>query len=73
MINISRAHAENRFAAIERLRKETLSEQEEMARKIRKNTARLKALRLARDTADLTDSPPKKTGAKKRATKRVAT
>ena len=69
MISISRTRAENRFAAIEKRQKEVLTEQEETARMVSENTARLKALRLAKEANDLANSPPKKTGAKKSAAK----
>jgi len=70
MISISRTRAESRFAAIEKRQKEVLTEQEETSRRISENTARLKALRLAKEASDLANSSPKKTGTKKRAAKR---
>ena len=59
-ISVSRTRAENRFAAIEKRQQKVLSEQEETARAISENTARLKALRLAKEAKDLADGPVKK-------------
>jgi len=71
MISISRTNAENRFAAIEKTRQKALGEQEEIALKIRKKTAHLKSLRLAKEAADLRDTTTNKKGSKKRAAKRI--
>jgi hypothetical protein len=63
LISIARTRAEERFATIEKRQQAALSEQEEAARKISENTARLRALRLAKDAKKLTDSPTKKSDA----------
>ncbi len=52
MISASRARAENRFAALEKRQLKVLSEQEEAERAISENTARLRALRLAKEAED---------------------
>lgn len=65
MISISRTRAENRFAAIEKSQQKAINEQEEKALRISENTARLKALRLAKEAADLAENPTKKSGSKK--------
>ena len=49
MISIARTRAENRFAALEKRQQVVLSEHEETARTISENTARLRALRLAKE------------------------
>ncbi|WP_415155230.1 hypothetical protein [Maritalea sp.] len=54
MISILRTRAEERFAAIERTKKVTLSERQEKEMKTSENTARLKALRLAKETQERT-------------------
>lgn len=65
MISISRTRAENRFAAIEKSQQKALDEQQEKAQKISENTARLKALRLAKEATDLEAGNTKKPGSKK--------
>lgn len=70
MISILRTRAENRFAAIEKSQQKAINEQEEKARKVSENTARLKALRLAKEAKDLAAGSPKSAGTKKRSTKR---
>ncbi len=72
MISISRTQAESRFTAIEKAEQKTLGEREEIALKNSKKTAHLKAMRLAKEEADLADSPPKKIGTKKRAATRIS-
>lgn len=67
-----RTKAEERFAAIEKARQTILSEHEEAAQKIAENTARLRALRLAKEAKDLAESPEKKTVAKKKAVRRIS-
>ncbi|MFT6657314.1 MAG: hypothetical protein ACJAZW_000462 [Maritalea sp.] len=54
VISILRTRAEERFAAIERTKKVTLSERQEKEMKTSENTARLKALRLAKETQERT-------------------
>lgn len=71
MISISRTRAENHFAAIEKRQQAALSVHEEAALAARQKTARLKALRLARDSGELADISAKKSGAKVPATKRL--
>lgn len=71
MISISRTRAENHFAAIEKRQQAALSVHEEAALAARQNTARLKALRLARDAKELANCPAKKIGTKGAATKRL--
>lgn len=66
MISIARTRAQEHFAAIEKRQQAALSEQEEAAFKISEKTARLRALRLARDTKKPMDSHTKQHGAKKR-------
>jgi len=48
MISIHRTRAEERFAAIERTKKVTLSERQEEAANLAAKITRLKALRLAK-------------------------
>ena len=71
MISISRTNAENRFAAIEKAQQKVLGEQELIVLKIRKNTAYLKSLRLAKEAANLGNTTTNKNGTKKRAAKRI--
>ena len=52
MISILRTKPEERFAALERTKKVALSEKQEEEKKLSENTARLKALRLAKEEAD---------------------
>ncbi len=59
MISASRSHAENRFAAMEKRQHKALSEQEVAERAINENTARLKALRLAKEAKDRAERPTK--------------
>jgi len=59
MISASRGHAENRFAALEKRQLKVLSEQEEAERAINENTARLRALRLAKEAEDRAVKPGK--------------
>jgi len=66
VISISRTRAENLFAAIEKSQQKVLTTQEETALKIRENTARLKALRLAAEAMKLADGTQKKFTIKKR-------
>jgi len=70
MISILRTNAENHFAAIEKTRQKELGEQEEIALKVRKKTAHLKSLRLAKEAADLRDTTTIKNDTKKRTAKR---
>jgi len=70
MISISRTRAEGRFAAIEKRQQAGLSAQEETARAISEKTARLKALRLAKEATDLANKPAKRSSPKKRAARR---
>lgn len=72
MISISRTRAENRFAAIEKRQQAVLNEREEAARALSANTARLKALRLAKEAADLANTPAKKSSSKKAPAKKPA-
>lgn len=60
MISISKTRAETRFDAIEKRQQVVLSEQEETARAVSANTARLKALRLAREAKFLAAASKKK-------------
>lgn len=64
MISISRTRAENRFAAIEKSQKKALNEQEEKKLMVSENTARLKALRLAKEADELKASTKKKARSK---------
>ena len=59
MVSASRSHAENRFAALEKRQLKVLSEQEEAERAINENTARLRALRLAKEAEDRAAKPAK--------------
>ena len=59
MISALRTRAENRFAALEKRQLKVLSEQEEAERSINENTARLKALRLAKEAEDRTGKSSK--------------
>ncbi len=52
MISASRARAESRFSEIERRQQKALSEQQQAMNAVDANTARLKALRLAKAAAD---------------------
>lgn len=67
MISISRARAEDCFAAIEKRQPAGLNAHEEAARAISENTTRLRALRLAKEAAELANKPAKKSGSKKTA------
>ena len=49
----TRTHAETRFAAIEKRQQSILNERNEAAADVRKNTAKLKALRLRREAENL--------------------
>lgn len=71
-MSTSRTRAEDRLAAISKIQKETLNEREAKAAAISKNTARLKALRLAKEAEDLAKKPAKKPSPRKRAAKTVA-
>lgn len=71
-MNTPRTRAEDRLAAISKAQKEALNEREARAAAISKNTARLKALRLAKEAADLAEKPAKKPAARKRAAKVAA-
>jgi hypothetical protein len=53
MKNIKRTQAEMRFAAIEKRQREVLTERVQAADKVRKKTAKLKALRLLREAEDM--------------------
>ena len=59
MISASRSHAENRFAALEKRQLKVLSQQEEAERAVDENTARLRALRLAKEAKDRAKKPAK--------------
>ena len=59
MISATRMHAETRFAALEKRQLKVLSEQEEAERAINENTARLRALRLAKEAEDRAAKPAK--------------
>lgn len=52
MISIAKMKAEERLAAVQKSQKAALSEQEEKALKVRENTARLKAQRLAKEATE---------------------
>lgn len=52
MISAARTRAEKRFASMEKRQKRALSEQEEIAQAVAAKTARLKALRLAKEIND---------------------
>ena len=67
MVSASRLRAENRFAAIEKRQKKVLSEQEEAVRAVNENTARLKALRLAKEAKDRAEKLAEAVGTGKRA------
>lgn len=64
MISILRTRAEERFAALERTKKVALSEKQEEEKKTSENTARLKALRLAKEELDRTETQKGKTSKK---------
>lgn len=64
MISILRTRAEERFAALERTKKVALSEKQEEEKKTSENTARLKALRLAKEELDRTEAQKGKTSKK---------
>jgi len=72
IVSTSRTRAEDRLAAISKIQKETLNERETRAAAISKNTARLKALRLAKEAEDLAEKPAKKPSPRKRTAKTVA-
>lgn len=59
MISAVRTQAENRFAALEKRQTRVLSEQEEAERAVDENTARLRALRLAKEAEDRAKKPAK--------------
>jgi len=67
MINAVRTRAESRFDVIEKRQKKILEEHEEAAAATRKNTERLKALRLAKEESDRVENMIKKVGAKRKA------
>ncbi|PLW76889.1 transcriptional regulator [Cohaesibacter celericrescens] len=69
MTSVSKTRAQARFAAIEKSQKNALNEREEKALKISENTARLKALRLAKAAEDNAKPAIKKATPRKRATK----
>ena len=59
MISAVRTQAENRFAALEKRQTRVLSEHEEAERAVDENTARLRALRLAKEAEDRAAKPAK--------------
>ena len=59
MISAVRSQAENRFAALEKQQTRVLSEQEDAERAVDENTARLRALRLAKEAEDRAAKPAK--------------
>jgi hypothetical protein len=59
MISAKRSQAENRFAALERRQLKVLNEHEEAERAVDENTARLRALRLAKEAEDRAAKPAK--------------
>jgi hypothetical protein len=65
MISISRQRSEDRFAAIERYKQKALSEKREETQRIAEKTARLKALRLAREAEERAAPAPKKAARRK--------
>ena len=58
MKNIKRTQAEMRFAAIEKRQREVLTERVQAADKVRKKTAKLKALRLLKEADDILVKEP---------------
>ncbi|SNY92581.1 hypothetical protein SAMN04515647_2853 [Cohaesibacter sp. ES.047] len=60
MISIAKKKAEERLAAVQKSQKAALNEQEERVSKVRANTARLKAMRLAKEEEDSKNPPPAK-------------
>lgn len=67
MANTSRSRAEFQFATIEKARERRLSEQELADKAVAENTARLKALRLAKESSDRAQLKDKKPAVKRRA------
>lgn len=67
MINAVRTRAESRFEAIEKRQRKILDEQDEAAAALRKNTERLKALRLAKAESDRVEAMIKKVAEKRKA------
>ena len=59
MISAVRSPAENRFAVLEKRQLKVLSEQEEAEVAIDENTARLRALRLAKEANNRAAKPAK--------------
>ena len=57
MISAKRSQADNRFAALEKRQLKVLSEREEAERVVDENTARLRALRLAKEAEDRAAKP----------------
>jgi len=66
MISILRTRAEERFAALERTKKVALSERQEEEKKTSENTARLKALRLAKEEQDRAEADKPKAARKRK-------
>lgn len=67
MANASQIRAESQFAIVGKAKKRNLSEQELADQAVTENTARLKALRLAKESADRANPPEKKKPAKRKA------
>jgi hypothetical protein len=72
MVPASRAHAESRFSAIEKRQQKALGEIEQRTLDIDANTARLKALRLAKAQADIDAVEAKKAEGASKLAARVA-
>lgn len=66
MISAARTRAESNFAALEKRQQKVLSEQEEAARAVSENTARLKALRLAKEAQDRAEKKSAKPARRKK-------
>lgn len=72
MISASRRHAENRFAMIEKRQQKALSDEDQKRQETDENTARLKALRLAKEEADKVAVEAKRTASAKTIRTRLA-
>ncbi|HEY4202861.1 MAG TPA: hypothetical protein VGM83_20100 [Devosiaceae bacterium] len=60
MISAIRLRAETRFAEIEKRQQRALNEQEQISRAVDENTARLKALRLAKEARERLEAEAKR-------------
>lgn len=70
MVETPRSKAEQRFAALERRLQTAMDEQDAIAEARRKNTARLRELRLAKEAADAAEKASRPAARKKTLAKR---